>query len=117
MKSVEALWTARFGDVSAPDKWENGGVAVFETGRIFGGDGGTYYIGQYEIKGNKLGGKITITRYDERYRLAFGDIPSPMVAIIEAEMTHPDLIRGHMWPESDPKNKIMFDLKRRADLP
>jgi hypothetical protein len=49
MPSVE------FGDVALGGQlYRNGGVAVLETNRIFGGDSGYYYLGTYSIKDGQI---------------------------------------------------------------
>lgn len=43
---LEGLWTAEFGSSTGIF---GGGVAVFRDGKVWGGDGGYYYLGQYEL--------------------------------------------------------------------
>jgi hypothetical protein len=53
--SVEGIWGLRFvslsGKLPVP---ELGGVVIFETGRILGGDSWSYYTGEYQVEGNLL---------------------------------------------------------------
>jgi hypothetical protein len=42
----EGLYVVEFGDVGTAAT-RNGGVAVLETNRIFGGDSGYYYLGKF----------------------------------------------------------------------
>jgi hypothetical protein len=49
--SVEALWTREFG---LAGRWENGGVVVFETGRVFGGDCRYYYVGEFATVADRI---------------------------------------------------------------
>jgi hypothetical protein len=49
MPSVEGLYVVEFGDVQAQGIYRNGGVAVLETLRIFGGDSGYYYVGNFSV--------------------------------------------------------------------
>ena len=43
MIAQEALYLVEFGDIAA-STFRNGGVAILEANRIFGGDGGYYYL-------------------------------------------------------------------------
>jgi hypothetical protein len=51
VQNLEALYLVEFGDVSGVD-YQNGGVAVLETSRIFGGDSGYHYVGDYSAFGD-----------------------------------------------------------------
>jgi hypothetical protein len=62
--NIEALWVARFGDATAPDTMRNGGVVVFETGRLFGGDSAYAYVGSYSISGGSVSGAFEIIRHN-----------------------------------------------------
>ncbi len=114
--SVEALWTARFGDVSSPGTWENGGVVVLETGRIYGGDGGTYYIGTYEIDRGSFTGKFKSVTFDPRYRSAFGEL-GPEVDVVAVGTMEGDVMKGTLSSPAAPGLKIGFDLTKREELP
>jgi len=52
--TIEALWAVNF---STQLGFSGSGVAVFETGRIFGGDSLYYYIGDYVLNGDTVRGK------------------------------------------------------------
>jgi hypothetical protein len=61
MASVEALWTVDFD--SAAGGWVNGGIAVLETGRVFGGDSQFYYLGNYEVSGKQITATVAVKQY------------------------------------------------------
>jgi len=46
---MNGLWTAEFGSSTGTF---GGGVAVFQDGRIMGGDGTYFYLGEYKLKGD-----------------------------------------------------------------
>ena len=50
--SIGALWTVEFENPS--NHYEGAGIAVFETGRILGGDSFFYYVGTFSIEKNHL---------------------------------------------------------------
>src|SRR5712671_4339139 len=57
MPQIEGLYVVDFGDVAIGGQtytYWNGGVAVLETNRIFGGDSGYYYLGNYTIKDSQF---------------------------------------------------------------
>jgi hypothetical protein len=57
---LEALWSAEF---SSNLGAIGGGVVVFETGRVFGGDSQFFYIRTCEVKNDSVRGEVTITHY------------------------------------------------------
>jgi hypothetical protein len=70
--SLEALYVVEFGDVAGRG-YRNGGTAVFETGRIFGGDSGYYYLGTYTIDKDQLSARARIVKHNPSWVNAFGD--------------------------------------------
>ena len=114
--SVEALWTARFGDISAPGQLVNGGVVVFESGRVLGGDGGSYYVGDYEVDGDDVSAHFTVTVYDPNYGTAFGPL-GPKIEVKAVGKRNQGVIAGVLESPSNPSLSIPFELTRRADLP
>jgi hypothetical protein len=69
--SIEALWAVNF---STPLDVSGSGVAVFETGRIFGGDSFYYYIGDYVLNGDTILGKAEVLHYSGPPWNIFGPI-------------------------------------------
>jgi hypothetical protein len=61
---IEALWSVEFHSNGSPGSFTYGaGVVVFETGRIFGGDGRYFYVGNYEIVNGVARATLTSTHY------------------------------------------------------
>ena len=69
---TEALYTVEFGDVTGSG-YINGGVVVLETNRVFGGDSGYYYLGNYTVKDGVLTATVEITKHNPAWANAFGD--------------------------------------------
>lgn len=112
--SIEGLWIARFGDYTAPNSWENGGVIVIESGRILGGDSGTYYLGNVSIDGEAFQATFTVTIYDkERSQYAFGNFKGPIEVHAEGKRED-DVISGKMTYGGI---NLAFNLSKKADLP
>jgi len=58
---LEALWSIEF--ISSLGAF-GGGVVVFESNRVFGGDAAYYYVGKYEIKNGTISGRAAVTYYN-----------------------------------------------------
>jgi hypothetical protein len=54
--SIEGLWSVDFG--------LGGGIAVMETGRVFGGDSWFAYTGDYEVDGNSVTARLRLQRHN-----------------------------------------------------
>ena len=124
MESVEALWIAHFGDVFTIGTGDvftagtsNGGVVVFETGRVFGGDSGFFYLGEYDVSGDILSAKVTITRFKPGVPSVFGwDIDGSRRIEIRGQR-EADLFICEMWAVDQPNTPLPLVLKRVAELP
>ena len=57
---LEALWSAKF---ESNLGIFGSGVVIFETGRVFGGDGEYYYTGNYEVNKDEINGKLLVVHY------------------------------------------------------
>lgn len=88
--TVEALWTVRFGD-GASDQELNGGVAVLETGRIFGGDSAYAYVGRYQVSGDELIGDLRVIMHN----------------------SSDDFVS--LYNTREPEFRVSFDVRRRDD--
>ena len=54
--SIEGLWSVDFG--------LGGGIAVLESGRVFGGDSWFAYTGQFQLNQGSISGRLTIKRHN-----------------------------------------------------
>lgn len=57
---IDGLWTAEFGSTTGSF---GGGVAVFQNGRILGGDGTYFYVGEYKLKGGGFDATLKISPF------------------------------------------------------
>ncbi|MHA1536582.1 MAG: hypothetical protein ACTSUD_03420 [Alphaproteobacteria bacterium] len=112
--TVESLWTLEFQTVN---EWNNGGVAVFETGRIFGGDSCFYYLGTYTVSEKQVLAKVAVQHYFGENYTAFGDKIDAYVVELMGTLDG-DLIGGTM-KRLDKANLPILQMRliRRADLP
>ena len=60
---LEALWTISAASKNDTSAGHGSGVVIFETNRIFGGDGSFYYIGNFTCENGKLEANLRITRH------------------------------------------------------
>jgi len=72
MDRMEALYVVEFGDVVGFG-YRNGGVAVLETNRIYGGDSGYYYLGTFTIRGDRIEANVKVVKHNPNWNNVFGD--------------------------------------------
>ena len=114
MKTIEALWAVYFDDVAG---YRNGGVVVFETLRIFGGDSKFYYTGEYEVSGEEVTARVTSTHYHGDGMTAFGFPTTGSVRLEVRGTRQGDEMIGEVWPVEYPSRRVNVRLRRLADLP
>jgi len=99
----------------------NSGIAVFETGRIFGGDSIMAYLGSYEANGGGASGTVKIWGYNPHQVgvTAFGTIATPEGVTLTFEATRNDdgTLTGYFAPQGDPSQRIEAQLVKVAELP
>ena len=106
--SVEACWTVRFGPAN------DGGVAVLESGRIYGGDSGYAYLGSYEVDGERVAGRLTIIRHNPQIRSIFGNAARFDLSFAVSRISD-DSYRGALNAPGLPNAQLT--LNRLAELP
>lgn len=113
MESLEALWTVEYETVNG---WNNGGVVVLETGRVFGGDSQYFYVGKYSISGSTLNAIIDTTHYFGERSTAFGDMAGTFQVSLVGNLMPDGTIAG-MMGRTDAAARLRFRMTRRAPLP
>ena len=109
---LEALWSVEF--VSTLGR-SGGGVVVFETGRVFGGDGQYYYLGNYKVEGEIASGEAEITHYSGQPLSVFGPMEKFRIKV-SGKLQAPIMeLTGYLV--DNPSIKIVMRLTKRADLP
>ena len=122
---LEGLWTADFISnylnlrVEPPEMGRfGGGAAVFETGRIFGGDSHYYYLGKYcvvpEQDGRIVEATIDVTHFHGAQESIFGNATQLSLSV-RGTLADPMYMEGHVIGRDD--LQITLQLIRRADLP
>ena len=115
MQGLEALYVVEFGDVAGID-YRNGGVAVLETNRVFGGDSGYCYLGDYSIFGDRFAASVRITKHNPVWANVFGD-DAPEFDIHVLGIAKDDIIVATMERPDRPGLRLPLRLKRKARLP
>ncbi len=117
MISLEALWTIEFEVVTG---WENGGVVVLETNRVFGGDSEYYYLGTFNasLSGSttKFSAEVRVKHYHGAATTAFGDSATDFTVKLEGEQVG-EVIEGEIYRPENPQKTLMIRMTRRAELP
>lgn len=120
--SVEGMWAVYFGDVVGGGT--NSGIAILETGRVFGGDSFIAYLGRFEVSGNRVTAKIMTWAYNNStvVQTAFGRVgPAPTEVTLEGEFNRDNgkmgTILGWLWESANPGTKLTAKLVKIENLP
>ena len=81
---MEGLWTAEFG--SSTGRF-GGGVAVFRDGKILGGDGLYYYVGEYKLKGDSFTALLRISPFIEGAESVFKTVGRDLLLDLTGSLT------------------------------
>jgi hypothetical protein len=115
---TEALYVLHFGKVERPEGLVNGGVAVLETGRVFGGDSGYYYTGTYTADGDTLEAVVTVQRHNAGWLNVWGDCAEAFVVRFTGQRNDGGaVIEGQMHRLDMPDHGLVMKWFRMADLP
>lgn len=109
---IEALWSVEF--VSNVEG-VGAGVAVFETGRVLGGDSAFTYIGTYKSNSGALEAEIVVSKYHNNGFSVFGDLQKFTLHLTGIPKHDTFDVQGHVV--ENPTLKIVVRLTRRAELP
>jgi hypothetical protein len=120
MPETEGLYVVEFGDVSdiaPPGTYRNGGVAVLlETNRVFGGDSGYYYVGDYSVYRESIVATIKIVKHDPNWSDAFGDTAESFTVKMQAGPMSAGVIEGSIERTDIPGVKLPVRLTWRERL-
>ncbi|MEO8039993.1 MAG: GrlR family regulatory protein [Betaproteobacteria bacterium] len=109
---LEGLWSAEF---VSPVTNGPAGIAVFEAGRIVGGDGRYFYVGTYAVDGEVLMAEIKVTHYAGPTTPVFG--PLREFTLYLSGEPHRDQFKITGEGQEIPGIFIDWQFTRRADLP
>jgi len=109
---LEAMWSLEF--ISSQQRGGYG-IAVLETGRIFGGDSSCIYIGSYEVKNDIVHALVKVTNDRGILQTIFGDLKEFTLVLNGRADQDSFVLEGHM--QEHPEQRMDVRLTRRAELP
>ena len=111
---IEALWSVEF--VSNTHSI-GAGVAVFETGRVLGGDSSFMYVGDYKTENGIVHSNIHVTKYSNigNMQSIFGPLTSFNLKVSGAVDPQTMVLTGTMIEQ--PQLQITIKAIRRVELP
>jgi T3SS negative regulator,GrlR len=80
--SLDGFWTAEFGSSAG---MFGGSVAVFREGKVWGGDGLYYYVGEYDVKGNAFRATLKVAPFIEGSVSVFGTTGRDLTLELEGD--------------------------------
>ena len=113
--SIEAIWTIRFGPIEALESELNGGVAMIESQRVFGGDAGYAYVGDIAVVAQTVNGKLTIKRHNPSWTSMYNRDEDEFQLTFSGTLVSDSRIEGHLFRPGFPSARLL--LTRFAELP
>ena len=116
MTSVEALWTAKFGTAEYSIAESEGGVAIIETGKVYGGDSIYAYRGDISVNGSAVDGNLTMYRHNwsEGTQSCYGTQEASFTSHFVGSRQGDDVISGKLLRNGYPDG--FFQLTRLQNL-
>lgn len=112
--ALEGLWTGQIQDASGI--WVNGGVVVFDAGRMYGGDGSYYYIGTYTARENQFVGDVRVGNYSGIHYTVWGDETADFRITVDGKIVG-NQITGLLVRQDKPSACLRFLAVRKEALP
>ena len=108
---MNGLWTAEFG--SSAGRF-GGGVAVFQDGRILGGDGSHFYTGDYKLEGKTFQGTLKVSPFIQGVESVFRTMGQDLTLELTGSLTdeRQAIAQGH--PRGMPDLKFGVKLTKRS---
>ena len=108
--ALEQLWSLEF--VSKMSS-EGGGVVVLEDKKILGGDNNYFYIGSYDLKGNKFNATIDVKHYHSECNPIFGKLEEFILKLVGDYNEDEMILTGNIL--EDPSRELHVRLKYHAE--
>ena len=111
---LEALWSVEFGSNVGSI---GAGVAVFETGRVLGGDSAFMYVGNYKTDSGVVHSEIRVTKYNNLSGMQsiFGPLTSFNLKVSGKADPKEMVLTGSVVEQ--PQLQITIKAVRRVELP
>lgn len=115
MKTIDGIWKAQF--IGVIDKREQGigsGVAIFDKGRLLGGNDTFYYDGFFDVKGDAISGEVEIKKHTQNDQSVFG--LNDYTVIFSAEIEDPQNLFLSAHVDKCPDFTLSVRLVKLKDL-
>jgi hypothetical protein len=107
---MDGLWTAEFGTSAG---MFGGGVVVFQNGRVLGGDGTYYYVGDYKLTGNEFQATIKSSPFIKGAASVFKTVGHDLTLEITGSLVDEDHAIGQGCPREMGALRFAVKLTRR----
>jgi hypothetical protein len=97
-------------------QFRNGGVAVLDTNRIYGGDSGNYYVGNFSVKDGTITATANVVRHNMQIPSIWGD-NSPGFSLTMQGTVHDGVMQGWMERVGTPGRRLPIRLTWKVALP
>jgi hypothetical protein len=108
---MDGLWTAEFGSSLGIF---GGGVVVFQNGKLVGGDGGYFYVGEYTLNGAALQATLKISPFIEGYESVFKTAGQDISLKLVGTLTDENHAVAQGNPQGMPNLRFGLKLTKRA---
>ncbi len=108
---LSGLWTVEF---SADTGDMPGGVFIFQRGRIYGGNSGFFYLGNYIIESDFISAKVEVINSSSASNPVFGSLKFSTL-ILSGRIQSPDMeLSGRL--SAKPALKLYVNCTKQADI-
>lgn len=108
---IEGLWTAEFGSSTGVF---GGGVAVLQDGKVMGGDGGYYYVGEYTLTNGIFRATIQVKPFIQNYESVFQTMNQPFTLDLSGSVLDENLLKAQGQAKGMPGLTFGVKLVKRA---
>lgn len=109
-QTIDGLWTAEFGSSAGSF---GGGIAVFQDGKISGGDGTYFYVGSYQIEGQVFRATLKVSPFIGGARSVF-NTTGPLTLKLSGSFTADGQAIAQGAAEEVPGTNFAVKLTRRG---
>ncbi len=102
-KQLDGLWTAEFGSSVGVS---GGGVAVFQDGRVLGGDNAYVYVGSFKFSGRSFSATLLVSPFIDGAESVFRTTGKTLTLQLTGELTSDNQAIAQGYPLEMPSSPI-----------
>lgn len=110
---IDGLWTAEFGSSAGVF---GGGVAVLRNGKVFGGDGGYFYLGEYTLTGNLFHASLEVIPFIQNYMSVFQTADKRFTLDLNGSLLDDNILKAQGHAREMPSMTFGVKLIKRAQI-